>query len=233
MAAYTIEKLQAEERKNVGRGASRDLRRQGKMPAVVYGKGGEPLHLALDAHEFLKLRRVVGFRARQLDLVVGKETVRVLPRDIQVHPVTDKPEHVDFLRVDEKTRLNVLVPVKFINQEKSPGIKRGGVLNIVRRRLELNCLVSAIPEKIVIDLEGTEIGESIHISKIKLPEGVRPTITDRDFTVAAIVGRKAEKEEDTTTPVTTVIGEEGEEGAEGAAAGAADAKAADKGGKKE
>src|SRR5690606_35600049 len=105
----------------------------------------------------------------------------------------DAPEHVDFLTVDDNTRLSVLVPVRFVNQEKSPGIKRGGTLNMIRRRLELSCLVKNIPEEVVIDLAGLQIGDSVHISGVTLPEGARPTITDRDFTICAIVGRRAEK----------------------------------------
>jgi large subunit ribosomal protein L25 len=215
-----IEKLKVETREKLGKGASRALRRDGKTPAVIYGKGQAPVHIAMDEAEFKKLRRVRGFRSRQLDIVAGKDTFRVLPRDINLHPVTDEAEHVDFLTVTDETRLNVLVPIRFENQDKSPGIKRGGTLNMIRRRLELSCLVKNIPEEIVIDLAGMQIGESVHISAVELPDGARPTITDRDFTICAVVGRRAEKEPE----VEAAEGEEGEaaEGEEGETAEAGD-----------
>ena len=142
--------------------------------------------------------------------MAGKKE-RVLPRQIQLHPVTDVPLHVDFMRVTEKTKIVVQVPVRFLNADKSPGIKRGGVLNVVRRDIELLCTAANIPSEIVADLDGMQIGESVHVSSVSIPEGAVPTITDRDFTIATIVGRGAAK-------AATAEGEEegdDEEGEEG------------------
>ena len=184
-----------------GKGGARALRREGRMPAVVYGGGGEPLCVSLDHGSLERELGRSGFFARLYDLKVGGDTVRVLPREVQVDPVTDAPIHVDFIRYVEGATLAVSVAVRFDGQEECEGLKRGGVLNVVRHEVELRCPLEAIPEYIVADVSGREIGDSIHISDIDLPEGVTATITDRDFTIATIAAP-------------TVIVEE-EEGAEG------------------
>lgn len=203
-----VKELEVTARERLGKGGARTLRREGKLPIILYGKNQEPVNLAVSLRDMQKLMQVPGYMTRVLELKAGKKNYRVLPREMQLHPVTDLPEHVDFLAVDKDTRVHVNVAVRFLNQEKSPGIKRGGVLNIVRREIELVAAPDAIPDHLEVDLAGLQIGQSIHISAITLPEGVAPAITDRDFTVATIVGRggKADAEED-----------EGAEAAEGAA----------------
>ena len=193
-----------------GKGGARALRREGRMPAIVYGGGGEPLCVSLD-HVLLEreLNRR-GFYARLYDLKLGGDTIRVLPRDVQVHPVTDAPLHIDFIRYVAGATLAVSVEVRFEGQEESEGLKRGAVLTIVRHDVELLCPLEAIPEYLVASVAGLEIGDSIHISDIDLPEGVSPTIVDRDFTIATIaaptVAVEADEEEE---------GEEGDEEEEG------------------
>ena len=188
-----------------GKGGARALRREGRMPAIVYGGGGEPLCVSLDHNLLEREINQRGFFARLYDLKVGDDTIRVLPRDVQVDPVTDAPLHIDFIRYVAGTAMAVSVEVRFEGQEESEGLKRGGVLNIVRHEVELLCPLEAIPEFIVANVAGREIGDSIHISDIDLPEGVSPTITDRDFTVATIAAPTVivEPEEEV---------EEGEEG---------------------
>ena len=178
----------AERREKSGKGPARALRREGKVPAIVYGGQGEPARIALSLRE---LKRELGtnprFFSSVFELDFGSETLRVLPREAQLHPVSDDPLHVDFLRAETGTTMNVEVPVRFVHEDQSPGIKRGGVLNIVRRTIELICPADAIPGELVVDLAGREIGDSVHISHITLPAGVKPTITDRDFTICSIV----------------------------------------------
>ena len=177
----------AEKRSKGGRGPARALRRDGKIPAIVYGGKEEPLMLAVAAKE---IKRQLGtnprFFSSLFELDVSGEKLRVLPREAQLHPVSDDPLHLDFIRAAAGTRVTVDVPVLFRNEAASPGLKRGGVLNIVRREIELSCPVESIPAQIVVDLTGLDINASVHISQIQLPEGVRPTITDRDFTVCGI-----------------------------------------------
>jgi len=183
----TIHALTAEPRLRAGKGTARQTRRDGRVPAVIYGNKEEAQLISLDAREFGKVYRKAGFLTHLVDLTVAGTTHRVLPRDIQFHPVTDVPLHVDFLRIAADTVVTVEVPWEFINQNLSPGLKRGAVLNVVRFKAELHCRVDAIPEKITVDLAGYDVGASIHISTVKLPEGVTPTISDRDFTIATIV----------------------------------------------
>ena len=179
--------LPAETRDRAGKGASRALRREGRVPAVVYGGKEEPL--AIHVEEKL-LRKQLGtghFFNSVVDVVVGGKTVRTLPKDVAFHPVSDRPLHVDFLRVSKDSKIHVNVPVVFANEEASPGLKRGGVLNIVRHELDLVCASDNIPEEIAIDVTGFDVGDSIHISHVKLPSGVESAITDRDFTIATII----------------------------------------------
>jgi large subunit ribosomal protein L25 len=179
--------MPAERRAKGGRGPSRSLRRDGKVPAIVYGGKEEPLMLAVPAKELKRqLQSNPRFYSSLFELDLGGETLRVLPREAQLHPVSDDPLHIDFIRATTGARVIVEVPVVFRNEPASPGLKRGGVLNIVRREIELSCPVESIPAQIDIDLTGLEIGDSVHISAVKLPEGVRPTITDRDFTICGV-----------------------------------------------
>ena len=187
-------------RSRVGKGSARAARRAGRIPAVIYGDKKAPLSIEMEERVVRKVIHEPGIFGRLLDINVEGDTTTVLTRDIQMHPVTDEPLHLDMLRVGKSSTVAVGVPVEFINQEKSPGLKVGGVLNIVRFEVELNCPAGNIPEKIVVDLDDVKIGDSIHISAITLPEGVTPTITDRDFTVATMQspggGVKNEDEDD-------------------------------------
>lgn len=179
--------LPAETRDRAGKGASRALRREGRVPAVIYGGNEEPL--AIHVEEKL-LRKQLGtghFLNSIVEIEVGGKTVRTLPKDVAFHPVTDRPLHADFLRLSANATVHVEVPVVFVNEAASPGLKRGGVLNIVRHELELVCEADKIPDDIQIDVTGLEVGASIHISHVKLPAGAKSAITDRDFTIATIV----------------------------------------------
>jgi large subunit ribosomal protein L25 len=176
----------AEIRAAAGKGPARALRRAGRVPAVIYGERKDQEMISLEARA---LRRQLGnphFFNSLCSLQVNGEAVRVLPRDVQLHPVTDDPIHADFVRVSAGATVEVEVPVVFVNEETSPGLKRGGVLNIVRREIELVCPADAIPGELTVDLQAFDIGDSVHISHVVLPEGARPTITDRDFTIATI-----------------------------------------------
>ncbi|QPC44287.1 50S ribosomal protein L25/general stress protein Ctc [Kaustia mangrovi] len=183
--AQTTE-LTAVVRERGGKGAARALRRQGLIPAVIYGDKKEPELITLNYREVLKEVETGRFLSHIYNVKVGGKAVRVIPRDVQFEPVRDFIVHIDFLRLAKGATIAVAVPVNFVNEEESPGLKRGGVLNIVRHEVELECPNDAIPEELVADLTGLDIGDSIHISAIPLPEGVTPTITDRDFTVATV-----------------------------------------------
>ncbi len=180
--------LKAEVRDGVGKGASRAVRRQGKIPAVIYGDKQPAIPIALPLKETTLRVQAGGFLTLVVTVDVGGERIRVIPKDYQLDPVRDFLLHVDFLRVAEGTRLTLDIPVHFINEHASPGLKRGGALNIVRHAIELYVPVDAIPEFIEVDLTGLEIGDSLHLSAVTLPGGVTPTITDRDFTIATIAG---------------------------------------------
>ncbi|MGI9422311.1 MAG: 50S ribosomal protein L25/general stress protein Ctc [Hyphomicrobiaceae bacterium] len=206
MADSGIQEIQATARLRAGKGAARAVRREGKVPAVIYGDKKEPVTIAIDFNLLTRMLRSGGFLSSVYDIKVDGNTVRALSRDVQFDPVKDLPIHVDFQRVGGDGSIRVMVPVEIVNEDKSPGMKRGGVLNIVRREIEVMCPANAIPENIILDLDGVEIGTSLHISAIALPDGVTPTITDRDFTVASIAGSAAAKSD--------VEAEEGEEGGE-------------------
>jgi large subunit ribosomal protein L25 len=179
--------LKAQARDRVGKGAARELRRQGLVPAVIYGGKQPPVTISIPFKDAQKAIYAGGFLSHVLTLDVGGEKHQVIPRDYQLDVVNDSAMHVDFLRVTKGTTIAVEVHVTFINEEKSPGLKRGGTLNVVRHTIEVNAPADNIPEEIVIDLAGTDIGDSIHISAVTLPTGVTSTITDRDFTIATIV----------------------------------------------
>lgn len=185
--------LKADAREKVGKGSARETRRNGKVPAVIYGDKQPPLAIALPYKELYYKIHGGGFMTTIATIDVDGKKIQVLPKDYQLDPVRDFPMHVDFLRVGKDTLVTVDVPVHFINEEKSPGIKRGGVLNVVRHEVEFTVPANAIPEFITVDLDGTDIGDSIHISAVKLPAGVKPVISDRDFTIATIAGSSASR----------------------------------------
>lgn len=216
--------LEATVRDRVGKGAARALRREKLIPAVIYGDKQQPLPIALPYKEVFRKLHDGGFLTHVFTIKVDGKSIRVLPRDFQLEPVRDFLVHVDFLRVGRDSRVAVEVPVHFVNEEASPGLKRGGVLNIVRHTVELECPADAIPESITFDLKGLVIGDSIHISAVALPKDVTPTITDRDFTVATIAApavltasEEAGEVEETETEVENGAEETeaGEEAAEG------------------
>ncbi|WJH40399.1 50S ribosomal protein L25/general stress protein Ctc [Aliirhizobium terrae] len=182
--------LKAEARERVGKGSSRELRRNGFIPAVIYGDKQTPLSIVLNTNEVTKRIHAGGFMTTVASIELDGKKISVLPKDYQLDPVRDFTMHVDFLRVSANTEVNVEVPVHFVNEDKS-AIKQGGVLNIVRHTVEFHCPANAIPEFITVDLDGAKIGDSLHISAVKLPKGVRPVITDRDFTIATIVAPAA------------------------------------------
>jgi large subunit ribosomal protein L25 len=192
--------ISAQQRERVGKGSARAVRRAGRVPAVIYGDKKESIGITLDSREITKVVHQPGIFGRLLDIKVSGGIHTVLTRDIQFHPVTDNVLHMDFLRVSGSAKVAVAVAVEFINEDECPGIKVGGMLNVVRYEVELLCPATTIPEKITVDLEGLKIGDSVHISTIELQDGVTPTITDRDFTVATIAspggGVKNEDEED-------------------------------------
>lgn len=188
--------LPAETRDRAGKGASRALRREGRVPAVVYGGNEEPLAIHVEEKE---LRRQLGtghFFNSVVEVEVAGKKVRTLPKDVAFHPVTDRPLHADFLRISKDAKVHVNVPVVFINEEKSPGLKKGGVLNIVHHALDLICEADKIPDEITIDVTGLDVGDSIHIDSIKLPAGTQDGSHERDLTIATIVAPSALKSEE-------------------------------------
>lgn len=208
--------LSASVRTAHGKGAARSLRREGRVPAVLYGKTGQPQSLALPLNEVTQEYARGRFRSRLIDLKMDDgKTVKALPKDLQFHPVTDMIEHVDFIKVEPGMALHVMVPVKVIDQDKSPGLKRGGVLNIVRHEIEFICAPEAIPTHIEVSINGLDIGGNVHISNVTLPDGVVPAIK-RNFTIATVAGRRAEEEE--VKPVAAAEGAAAAPGTEGAAA---------------
>jgi large subunit ribosomal protein L25 len=213
--------LKAWARQRSGKGGARQVRRDGRVPGIVYGDKQEPENIALESKAISKQIQTGHFQSTVFMLDVDGTKIRVIPRDVQLDPVRDFPIHVDFMRLSKDATVTVDVPVHFLNDQASPGLKRGGVLNVVRHDIPVRCPADQIPDSFEVDLTGLEIGDSIHISAIKLPEGVTPTITDRDFTVATIVGRTAEEAEPTE-------GEAEDAAEEGAAEGDAEGDAEDK-----
>ncbi|NOZ41992.1 MAG: 50S ribosomal protein L25/general stress protein Ctc [Alphaproteobacteria bacterium] len=178
--------IKAELREKAGKGSSRALRREGKIPAVIYGDKKEPTMVTLNQISLVKELDKGGFMNTSYQIQLGKSTETVLPRDVQFHPVTDRPLHVDFLRLAKGSSLNIMIPIHFVGEEVCLGIKAGGILNVVRHEVEFSCPANAIPESIEIDISQLEMNDSIHISMITLPEGVIPVIDDRDFTIAMV-----------------------------------------------
>jgi len=191
--------FKAQARSQVGKGSARAARRAGLVPAVIYGNKQPAIPITINANKWRQLMHKPGIFSQLMNIEVNNEKHFVLPRDIQQHPVSEEAEHVDFLRVTRNATVAVGINVEFINEDKCTGLKLGGVLNVVRAQVELNCPAISIPEKITVDLEGLNVGHTIHISSIQLPEGCTPTITDRDFTVATIAaprGGLGDTEED-------------------------------------
>ena len=212
-----IYELKAEVRERAGKGAARAVRRQGKVPAIIYGDKKPPLPVSLAYKDvFMKLHGG-GFLTTLAMIDVDGEKIRVIPKDYQLDPVRDFPMHVDFLRVAMGAKLTLEIPMQFINEEDSPGLARGGVLNVVRHAVELEVLADAIPDALIADLTGLDIGDGLHISDVELPDGAMPTITDRDFTIATIAAPAVLTEAEDTGETEEdedpeLIGEEGEEG---------------------
>jgi large subunit ribosomal protein L25 len=188
--------LKASNRDGTGKSANRIIRKEGRVPGIIYGDKQPPQNVTLEYKEIFKQVQTGHFLSTVYMLDLEGRKVRVIPRDVQLHPVRDWPMHVDFLRISKSSRVDVEVTVNFVNEAESPGLKRGGVLNIVRHAVELSCPADAIPEAIEVNLAGLDIGDAVHISAVKLPENVTPTIADRDFTIATIVGSSAMKPEE-------------------------------------
>ena len=196
MADITV--LTAKAREKVGKGSAREARRKGSIPAVIYGDQKKPIPIVIEQKILVRHLSTGGFFNTLFNVDVDGELNRVLPRDVQLHPVTDVPEHVDFLRVSSSTKISVEVPVEFTGEDVSPGLRAGGVLNVVRYSVEVSCTPDLIPSNLVIDLSNSEVGDSLHISAVNLPEGVTATISDRDFTIATIVAPTVIREEATS-----------------------------------
>lgn len=214
--------LQSENRDRAGKGVARALRRENKVPGVIYGDGQEPVKISLPAKE-VTLEYHKGHMFTTLcDMNVDGQKHLVLARDIQLHPVKDTVLHIDFLRVTPKTKISVMVPVTFVNEEQCPGLQNKGILNVIRYDIELVCRATDIPESIEIDLSSFEIGDAIRMSDVKLPEGTQPAISDRDFNIAMIAAPRSaeEPEEESEGEGEEAAAEGGEgEGEEAAAEG--------------
>jgi large subunit ribosomal protein L25 len=182
-----IQSLAAEPRERAGKGSARAARREGRVPAVIYGEKRPPILITVGRNELVRLVNKGTFMTNLFEIEVNGKIESVLPRDLQVNVVSDEPIHVDFLRLAKGATVLIEVPVHFFDEEESPGLKGGGVLNIVRHTIECNCPATAIPERFDISLEGLELGESVHVSAVDIPEGVTLSIEDRDFTIATIV----------------------------------------------
>ena len=210
--------LPAESRDRAGKGASRELRRAGRVPAVIYGDKKEAVSIHVEEKLLARMLSTGHYMNSVIMIDAGGTPHRTLPKDVQFHPVSSRPIHVDFLRIGEHSQVHVNVPVHFIDEELSPGIKRGGVLNLVRHDLELVCDAAEIPEQIDISLKGLDVGDSIHISNVTLPKGAKSAIDDRDFTIATIVAPSALKSEEgdsdeaPSASEVPVVGEEAEGG---------------------
>ena len=224
--------LEASIRNTKTKGDVNALREKGEVPAIVYGGTEENQKVSLSKKKVKFLIEQENFLSNIISLNINGETIKVLPREVGYDVLTDDPIHIDFLRITKGAKIIIEIPVKFINNEKSPGLKRGGVLNIVRRKVELKCGAENVPNELVVDLEGLEIGTSIKISSISLPENVKPTIQGRDFVVATVAAPTVFKEPEKPAEETAAEGAEGAEGTEGTQEGAATEAAAKEGGEK-
>ena len=221
--------LKAIKRENTSSGSNNKLRSEGLIPAILYGGKEANKNISIEKKDIKNLIHSDTFLSKVLDLEVDGKKEKVIPRDIAFNVVTEEPIHIDFMRIVSGKKIILEIPVKFINHPDSPGLKRGGVLNIVRRKVELKCPAENIPDEIIIDLAGTDIGTSIKISSVKLPENVIPTITDRDFVIATVASPTVMKEPEKPAEGEEVAeGAEGEAPAEGAEAAAKDGEGAKK-----
>ena len=192
-----------------GKGAARALRRAGMIPGIIYGKGNEAGEtIGVNAQDLAKALRIGHFFTHTQELSLGGQAVKVIARDIQRHPVTDTPIHIDFIRFDPSRIMSVNVTVNIVGAEKSPGIKQGGVLQLVEAELEVVCRADSIPQEITVDISALEIGDSIHLSEVKLPQGVKSAVTDRDLTIASVVSTRTSKMEDEETAVAAPVSAE-------------------------
>ena len=220
--------LKAKIRENLTSGSNNKLRAEGLIPAILYGGKNQNLNISVSKKEISNIINSETFLSKVLELDIDGKKEKVIPRDVAYHVVSEEPMHIDFMRIVSGKKIILEIPVKFINHPDSPGLKRGGVLNIVRRKVELKCPAESIPDEIVVDLAGTDIGTSIKISSVKLPENVIPTITDRDFVVATVAAPTVIKEPEKPAEETPAEGAEGEAPAEGAEAAAKDGDPAKK-----
>ena len=212
--------LKALKRENLSTGSNNKLRAQGLIPAILYGGKDSNQNISVIKKEIFNLINSETFLSKVLELDLNGKKEKVIPREVAYDVVSEEPIHIDFMRIVTGKKIILEIPVKFINHPESPGLKRGGVLNIVRRKVELKCPAEIIPDEIIVDLAGTDIGTSIKISSVKLPENVIPTITDRDFVVATVAAPTVIKEPEKPAEETPAEGAEGEAPAEGAEAAA-------------
>ena len=210
--------LKATKRENLSSGSNNKLRAKGLIPAILYGGKDKNQNISISKKEISNIINSETFLSKVLELDIEGKKEKVIPRDVAYHVVSEEPMHIDFMRIVSGKKIILEIPVKFINHPESPGLKRGGVLNIVRRKVELKCPAESIPDEIIVDLAGTDIGTSIKISSVKLPENVIPTITDRDFVVATVAAPTVIKEPEKPAEETPAEGAEGEAPAEGAEA---------------
>ena len=220
--------LKATKRENLSSGSNNKLRAKGFIPAILYGGKDQNQNISVSKKEISNIINSETFLSKVLELDIDGKKEKVIPRDVAYHVVSAEPMHIDFMRIVSGRKIILEIPVKFINHPDSPGLKRGGVLNIVRRKVELKCPAESIPDEIVVDLAGTDIGTSIKISSVKLPENVIPTITDRDFVVATVAAPTVIKEPEKPAEETPAEGAEGEAPAEGTEAVAKDGDPAKK-----
>ncbi len=220
--------LKATKRENLSSGSNNKLRAEGFIPAILYGGNNPNLNISINKKEIANIINSETFLSKVLEIEVDGKKEKVIPRDVSFHVVSEEPIHIDFMRIVSGKKIILEIPVKFINHPDSPGLKRGGVLNIVRRKVELNCPAENIPDEIIVDLTGTDIGTSIKISSVKLPENIKPTITDRDFVVATVAAPTIIKEPEKPAEDTAVEGAEGEAPAEGSEVSAKEGEATKK-----
>ena len=220
--------LKATKRESLSSGSNNKLRAKGLIPAILYGGKDANQNISVNKKEISGIINSDTFLSKVLELDVDGKKEKVIPRDVAYHVVSEEPIHIDFMRIVSGKKIILEIPVKFINHPDSPGLKRGGVLNIVRRKVELKCPAENIPDEIVVDLAGTDIGTSIKISSVTLPESVNPTITDRDFVVATVAAPTIIKEPEKPAEETPAEGAEGEAPAEGAEAASKDGEATKK-----
>ena len=220
--------LKAKKRENLSTGSNNKLRAEGLIPAILYGGKDPNQNISINKKEISNIINSDTFLSKVLEIEVDGKKEKVIPREVAYHVVSEEPMHIDFMRIVSGKKIILEIPVKFINHPDSPGLKRGGVLNIVRRKVELKCPAETIPDEIVVDLAGTDIGTSIKISSVKLPESVIPTITDRDFVVATVAAPTVIKEPEKPSEEAAAEGVEGEAPAEGADAAAKEGDAAKK-----